>query len=64
MKKYSKAFVFFAVSTQIPIVYSAERGRAEIRAFKRKTQFSQQVQNTDYYSICFNIFFRIDSMNL
>ena len=31
MKKHSKAFVFFAVSKQIPIVYSADRGRAENR---------------------------------
>ena len=30
MKKHSKALVFFAVSKQIPIVYSADRGRAEI----------------------------------
>ena len=30
MKEYSKALVFFAVSKQIPIVYSADRGRAEI----------------------------------
>ena len=29
MKKHSKALVFFAVSKQIPIVYSADRGRAE-----------------------------------
>ena len=26
MKKHSKALVFFAVSEQIPIVYSADRG--------------------------------------
>ena len=31
MKKHSKALVFFAVSKQIPIVYSADRGRAEIK---------------------------------
>ena len=30
-KKHSKALVFFAVSKQIHIVYSADRGRAEIR---------------------------------
>ena len=30
VKKYSKALVFFAVSKQIPIVYSADRDRAEI----------------------------------
>ena len=30
VKKHSKALVFFAVSKQIPIVYSADRGRAEI----------------------------------
>ena len=28
-KKHSKALVFFAVSKQITIVYSADRGRAE-----------------------------------
>ena len=28
MKKHSNALVFFAVSKQIPIVYSADRGRA------------------------------------
>ena len=31
MKKHSKALVFFAASKQIPIVYSADRGRAEIK---------------------------------
>ena len=30
MKKHSKALVFFAVSKQIPVVYSTDRGRAEI----------------------------------
>ena len=30
VKSHSKALVFFAVSKQIPIVYSADRGRAEI----------------------------------
>ena len=30
MKSHSKALVFFAVSKQIPVVYSADRGRAEI----------------------------------
>ena len=29
--KHSRALVFFAVSKQIPIVYSADRGRAEKR---------------------------------
>ena len=29
MKNHSKALVFFAVSKQIHIVYSADRGRAE-----------------------------------
>ena len=29
VKKHSKALVFFAVSKQIPIVYSADRDRAE-----------------------------------
>ena len=29
VKNHSKALVFFAVSKQIPIVYSADRGRAE-----------------------------------
>ena len=33
MKKHSKALVFFAVSKQIPIVYSADRGRAEIKTY-------------------------------
>ena len=28
-KKHSKALVFFAVSKQIPIVYSADHGRAK-----------------------------------
>ena len=31
MKKHTKALVFFAVSKQIPVVYSADRGRAEKR---------------------------------
>ena len=31
MKSHSKALVFFAVSKQIPVVYSADCGRAEIR---------------------------------
>ena len=30
VKKHSKALVFFAVSKQIPVVYSTDRGRAEI----------------------------------
>ena len=30
MKSHSKALVFFAVSKQILVVYSADRGRAEI----------------------------------
>ena len=30
MKCHSKALVFFAVSKQIPVVYSANNGRAEI----------------------------------
>ena len=30
MKKHSKGLMFFAVSKQIPVVYSADRGRAEI----------------------------------
>ena len=29
MKSHSKALVFFAVSARIPVVYSADRGRAE-----------------------------------
>ena len=33
VKKHSKALVFFAVSKQIPIVYSADRGRAEMTSF-------------------------------
>ena len=32
MKSHSKALVFFAVSKQIPVVYSADRGRAEKKA--------------------------------
>ena len=31
VKKHLKALVFFEVSKQIPIVYSADRGRAETR---------------------------------
>ena len=31
VKSQSKALVFFAVLKQIPIVYSADRGRAAIR---------------------------------
>ena len=30
VKKHLKALVFFTVSKKIPIVYSADRGRAEI----------------------------------
>ena len=33
-KSHSKASVFFAVSKQIPVVYSAVRGRAEIKHVK------------------------------
>ena len=39
MKKRSKALVFFAVSNQIPIVYSADGGRAK----KRKHNFSWKI---------------------
>ena len=35
VKKHSNALVFFAVSKQIPIVYSANRGRAEKFKLKR-----------------------------
>ena len=34
VKKHLKALVFFAVSKQIPIIYSADRGRAENRSMK------------------------------
>ena len=33
VKKHSKALGFFAVSKQIPIAYSADRGRAEKKIF-------------------------------
>ena len=36
MKKHSKALVFFAVSKQIPITYSAERGRAKKNLEEKK----------------------------
>ena len=39
VKKHSKVLVFFAVSKQIPIVYSADRGRAEITT----TSFTRQI---------------------
>ena len=45
MKKHSKALVFFAVSKEIPIVYSADRGRAEIIA-EPKYKYGQQEQVT------------------
>ena len=38
VKKHSKALVFFAVSKQIPMVYSADSGRSKINI------------STDYYS--------------
>ena len=38
-KKHSKALVFFAVSKQIPIVYSADRGRAEVSSFNCYTRY-------------------------
>ena len=37
MNCHSKAFVFFAVSKQIPVVYSADRGRAETNVVVIKT---------------------------
>ena len=36
MKKHSKALVFFALSKQIPIVYSVDRGRAEITSLGKE----------------------------
>ena len=36
VKKHSKALVFLAVSKQIPMVYSADRGRSEINKKKKK----------------------------
>ena len=46
MKKHSKAFVFFAVSKQIPVVYSADRCRAEMKKFpfKKKGLTSHNVK--------------------
>ena len=43
MKKHSKALVFFAVSMQIPIVYSADRGQAETtkKVFYGKKKIAQ-----------------------
>ena len=46
MKKHSKALVFFAVSKQIPIVYSADRGRAEKnKTFKCEMRFIFENEN-------------------
>ena len=46
VKKHSKAFVFFAVSKQIPIVYSADRGRAEITSPESAT--SKKIDSAIY----------------
>ena len=37
MKSHSNALVFFAVSKQISVVYSADRGRAEEKKKKEPT---------------------------
>ena len=39
-EEHSKALVFFAVSKQIPIVYSADRGRAEKKTIQRNHMFA------------------------
>ena len=43
MKKHSNASVFFAVSKQIPIVYSADRGRAENILIQCDIKFDLQI---------------------
>ena len=49
MKKHSNALVFFAVSKQIPIVYSADRGRAEIMRAEDRHLGSVQKNETVLY---------------
>ena len=49
VKKHSKALVFFAVSKQIPIVYSADRGRAE-------TKDGSSVQNIQKNGLYYRVF--------
>ena len=43
MKSHSKAFVFFALSKQIPVVYLADRGRAETNKSEHGHDVSTQV---------------------
>ena len=45
VKKHSKALVFFAVSKQIPIVYSADRGRAENSQHNHKSGAFDYIQS-------------------
>ena len=40
VKKHSKALVFFAVSKQIPIVYSADRGSGREYIFNKLNRYN------------------------
>ena len=57
MKKHSKAFVFFAVSKQIPIVYSADRGRAETKPLSHpQKEMLMQLQEETTPPNCVGLF--------
>ena len=48
VKKHSKALVFFAVSKQIPSVYSADSGQAEISGVSKSMYVSNISKSPDY----------------
>ena len=56
VKKHSKALVFFAVSMQIPIVYLADRGRADINL----TPFVHMLY-TYYHYLPYDFYVKISS---
>ena len=49
MKKHSTALAFFAVSKQIPIVYSADRDRAEKTSVKDYVKYKRASVGCELY---------------
>ena len=64
VKKHLKALVFFAVSKQIPIVYSAGRGRAEITCYSDGQSIKEPSLNTllNYSCILLTVMFTVQTI--
>ena len=65
VKKHSKASVFFAVSKQIPVVYSADRGRAENTGSDTSGHFTSVrfCLSHDHFKLDF-IVFKVDIISI